>query len=266
VGVDDQVAQWPEAWAVWRAWQGSSAKVAVIARHVSEQLGSAKVVAEIDRDADYHRMERENIAAELPEQSRRPFDRLLVSGAAHDRTVEVDFDNERVKTGGRGVVLRVTATTEERATEIRDALVTVISTDGNPFGGDAIKGMAASASADEALHKAERDYRTTVALAGAGVVVAVFIAFGFLHDRIDPSSAVGRVVLFCLCSNKVVGFLIYVAAVGAAAFVLAPRLFPQIEISERSVWSRVQGKVLGLVASSVGAGAVLEWIAQRLPG
>lgn len=116
MGVDDQVAEGPEAWVVWRAWQGPAAKVALIARHVSEQLGSAKVVAEIDRGEDYHRMEREDIAAELPEQARRSFDRRLVSGAADDRTVEVDFDNERVKTGGRGVVLRVTATTDERAT------------------------------------------------------------------------------------------------------------------------------------------------------
>lgn len=59
--------------------------------------------------------------------------------------------------------------------------------------------------------------------------------------------------------------LIYLAAVGAAAFVLAPRIFPQIEISERSLWSRVQGKVVGLVVSSFGAGALLEGIAQRLP-
>lgn len=265
MGVDDQVAEHPEAWAVWRAWQGPPAKVALIARHVSEQLGSAEVVAEIDRGEDYHRMKREDIAAELPEQARRSFDRLLISGAADDRTVEVDFDNERVKTGGRGLVLRVTATTEEGATEIRDALVTVIDSEGNPLGGDALKGVSASSSADEALHKAERDYRTTVTLVGAGIVIAVFLAFGLLHNLIDPSSAFGRVVLFCLCGDKVVGLLVYLAAVGVAAFLVAPRIFPQIEISEQSVWSRVQGKVVGLVASSFGAGAVLEWIAQRLP-
>src|SRR3954447_9554049 len=98
----------PDAWAVWGAWQGPSEQVAAIARQVEDQLGAnAECLVDIEVDGGHQRIRADHVDTDLAPRYRRSFKRMLISGSTPQGTVQAEFDNEKERTPGRGVALRV---------------------------------------------------------------------------------------------------------------------------------------------------------------
>jgi hypothetical protein len=87
------------------------------------------------------------------------------------------------------------------------------------------------------------------------VVGGLLITSALAHFVIKPeSSSVADLVLFCTC-NKLIFAGVSIAAL-TVAYLLGPRLFPPVEISERSTWSRVRSGLWARVAG-LGIGTYL---------
>ena len=254
----------PSAWAVWNAWHGSAGQVAGIARQVEKHVG-APVSVELDAGDGTQNVEPDRLESDVAPRYWRSFRRLLIAGGTGGRRIEVEFDNERERTPGRGVVLRTWAEDAGDAAALRDALYVPIDGGRGLLADKPKKGPANGASADETLVKAERAYRIGLAAVGFGVAGIAIGAASLANRLVEPTSDIGRILFFCLCGAREVVVLIYLLLVATLAFVVAPTIFPPIEISERSRWQRVRGKVGALVVSSIGLGAVLEIIANGLP-
>ena len=88
---------------------------------------------------------------------------------------------------------------------------------------------------------------------------------GLLHRVVDPTSDIGQILIFCFCGDKQYALLLYLLALPLVTFAVAPRMFPPIEISERSTWARARGRLLAVVGAAFSFGTITEVIAQQLP-
>lgn len=227
--------------------------------------GSDESLVEVDVDGGLQRIEGEHVATDLSPRYRRSFKRMLITGSTPERSVEAEFDNERAVTRGRGVVLRVWSHDREDAVAVRDKLAVAID-GGRPWHGDAPKkGPPSEEPLDTALLKAERNYRFEVASTGFAAGGVVFFAAGILHRVVDPTSDIGQILFFCLCGDRKIAVGLYLVVLALAIFVAAPTLFPQIEISDRSTWSRARAGLFSVVGASIGFGGLLEVLSQALP-
>ncbi len=254
----------PDAWAVWEGWQGTPDQIAAIVRQVRRHVDPGECSVELDVDEGRQAIDPDHVATDLAPRHQRSFQRLMITGSAPERTIEAEFDNERVKTPGRGVVLRVWAKDRDDAIDVRDTVAVAIDGGRSPLASTPRKGPPASETVDDALVKSERSYRVGVAAIGLGAAGATVAAAILAHLVLDPESALAKIVFFCLCGNRWIGMLIYFALLVVGMFIAAPRIFPQIEISTRSTWSRARGSLLGIVGGTIGIGGVLEVLAQRV--
>jgi len=206
-----------------------------------------------------------HLETDLSPRYARSFRRVLIHGSSRGRKIEAEFDNERVRTPARGVILRVWS--RHNASAIRDSVLVAIDGGRGPLSGEPTKGPVSNEPPEDALRKVERDRNGTIALLALLAVCALAIGVVLLHNFTsqDPDSAFSRLFLFCFCENKWIAFVLYGVAVAVAVFFAGPRIFPPVEISERSNWQRVRGKLLGLGVVTFVFNAAVEVIANGLP-
>jgi hypothetical protein len=251
----------PNAWAVWESWQGNVGQVAEIARQIGDHLDGEECDIEVDVEGGQQRIRPDNLK-DLGPRYLKAFRRMFIAGSTPGQRVEAEFDNERVRTPGRGIVLRVWSSDD--AIALRDSLAVIIDGGRGALANKPTMGPPSEQAVDDALVSAEKTYRASVALAGcAAAFVTLFIVLG-LHRIIEPQSDLGKILFFCVCGDRKIGVGLYLLLLGGLTFVAAPRLFPQIEISDRSRWSRTRRWLLGVAGSTVTLGSVLALIAQKL--
>lgn len=244
--VESQEASSAEAWKVWAAWQGSAVAVAAIARQVERHTSSIECIVEVPNGKQT--FDPDDLATDIPRGYLRSIKRIVISGSTSDGGVEAELDNERSMTPGRGVTLRVWARDADKAVATRDEIAVAIDGGRGPLCGEPISGPPSSGGIGQALSAVSEKRKDKVELIAIGVVLGLMWGAAVTHRLVDPrSSSLADLLLFCWC-NKVIFF-----GMSAVAFLIAwyaiPRIFPPIEISERSTWHRVRTRLWTRIAA-----------------
>lgn len=246
-------ADLPDAWKVWAAWQGSAEAVAAIARTIGQHIEQVECIVVVS--GGEYKTDPNHLSTDVPPRYWRSFKRILMRGSTGERRIETEFDNERSRTPGRGVSLQVWSSDRDDAVIVRDAIALVIDGGSGPLSGKPRAGPLSSESADDALTALSTKRDDKIWWIAMFAAVGLIWSAALLHSAISPaSSSLADLVLFCVC-NKLI-FVVMSAIAIVVAITAAPRIFPPIEISDRSTWHRFRGRVvsLGVVTYVLSAG------------